>query len=216
MPSSAASAALWSRDWGLTSTERLLGRRAAQVSLVDRLGHTGVEDPQELLDLAVLRLPARLDPAAPVGQTQRDENRVLLGQQPALLPVVVAVDLDLGLPLAAVDHRLEPLGHPHLVHLAGGLDVPVAERLVQQAVDGLARVLTGRVVGGVRLGVVVRRDLQVAAGLEVDVAELDPLPPRLLPLLAPRGHRPDERLGVEQVPAHAGQDAEEWLGHVLT
>ena len=61
-----------------------------------------------------------------------------------------------------------------------------------------------------------RVDLQVAAGLEVDVAELDPLPPRLLPLLTTGRHRPHQRVGVEQVAAHAGQDAKEWLGHGLT
>jgi hypothetical protein len=51
------------------------------------------------------------------------------------------------------------------------------------------------------------------ASLEVDVAELDPLPPWLLALLPTGAHGPDEGVGVEQVSAHAGQDAEERLGH---
>ena len=42
--------------------QRLLGGRSAHVAPVDRVGERRVEQPEELLDLAVLRLPARLDP----------------------------------------------------------------------------------------------------------------------------------------------------------
>ena len=41
----------------------------------------------------------------------------------------------LGPRAVRVQHRLELLGHPQLVGLGGGLDVPVAERLVEQVVD---------------------------------------------------------------------------------
>jgi hypothetical protein len=56
----------------------------------------------------------------------------------------------------------------------------------------------------------------VPAGLEVDVAELDPFPPWLLALLPPGGDRADQGVGVEQVTAHAGQDAKERFGHGRT
>ena len=68
-------------------------------------------------------------------------------------------------------------------------------------------------VGRVRLRLVVRRDLQVAAGLEVDVPELDPAPPRLPGLLPPRRDGADQGLGVEQAATDLREGAEEVLGH---
>ena len=62
--------------------------------------------------------------------------------------------------------------------------------------------VAGRVVGGVRLRLVVRRDLEVPTGLEVDVAELDPAPPWLCGLLAAGRDAPDQDVGVEQPAAH--------------
>ncbi len=99
--------------------------------------------------------------------------------------------------------------------------MPVAERLVEQLVDGIPRrtLLTNGsygVVGRVGLGVVVRRDLQVRTRLQVDVAELDPSPLQLLAALAPRGHGPDQGFGVQQVGAHPGENAQEWLAHLVT
>ena len=67
-----------------------LGRRA-QVALGQRVGDRGVQQPEELLDLAVLRLPRRLDPALGVGDAERDQHRVVLGEQPLLVPVVATV-----------------------------------------------------------------------------------------------------------------------------
>ena len=69
--------------------QRLVLGRPAQVALLDRLGDRRVQDAQELLDLAVLPLPARLHPALVVGQAEGHEHRVVLGQQPALVAVVV-------------------------------------------------------------------------------------------------------------------------------
>ena len=57
-----------------------LGGRPAQVALGESVGDRGVEDPQELLDLAVLALPARLHPALVVAEPERTEDRVVLGQ----------------------------------------------------------------------------------------------------------------------------------------
>ncbi len=161
----------------------------AQVPLAPRLGDGGVQQPEELLHLAVLRLPGRLDPPLGGGDAQTDQHRVVLGEHPGLVPVVPALHLDLLGPRGGVHHRLELLRHPDLVLLGGGLHVPVGERLVEQVVHGLAggtglaRLAEG-VVGGVRLRLVVRRDLEVATRLEVDVAQLDALPAGVLPLLA--------------------------------
>ena len=128
------------------------GGRRADVARGQGVGERGVEDAQELLDLAVLRLPAGLDPALVVGDAERHEGGVVLRQQPALVAVVVAVDLDVGRAVLAVQQRLALAGHPELVRLGGGLDVPVAEGLVEQRVDRLARGLAGGVVGGEGLG----------------------------------------------------------------
>ena len=76
--------------------QRVLGGGPAQVALVQGVGDGGVEQAQELLDLAVLRVPARLHLPGGVGEPQRDEDGVVLGQQPALVAVVVALDLELG------------------------------------------------------------------------------------------------------------------------
>ena len=190
----------------------------AQVALLDGLDDRGVEQAQELLDLAVLRLAARLEPTLGVGEAELAEERVVLGQQPLLAAVVPAAGLERLQAVAGVHQRLALLGHPQLVALRGGLDVPVAERLVEQRVDGVpggagpSRLADG-VVGGVRLLLVVRRDLQVATGLEVDVAQLDAAPLRRTALLPPGGDRAHERVGVEQVAAHPGQAAEQGLAH---
>ena len=79
---------------------------------------------------------------------------------------------------ARVQQGLALLRHPHLVRLRRGVHVPVAERLVEQRVHGGPGILTGLVVRGVRLPVVVRRHLEAAAGLQVDVPQLHPSPPR--------------------------------------
>ena len=140
------------------------------------------------------------------------QHRVVLGQQPLLVAVVVAVDLDRASARSVVCTTASSfLVTRTWCGLGGGLDVPVAERLVEQVVDGVRGPSSpAGVVGGVRLGLVVRRDLEVAPGLEVDVAQLDPPPPRLAgPSGGPDADRPDQRVGVEQVAAHPGQHAEE-------
>ena len=106
------------------------------------------------------------------------------GSSRALSRSCSAVDGDLLGPVGGVHHRLALLGDPQLVGLAHRVDVPVAERLVEQRVDGRRR-LVGRVVGRVRLGLVVRRHLEVPAGLQVDVAQLHPAPPRAAPRRRP-------------------------------
>ena len=101
--------------------------------------------------------------------------------------------------------------------LRRGVDVPVAERLVKQCVDRLAGLVAGPVVGRVRLTVVVRRDLQAAPTLQVDVAQLDPTPPRRRAPLAAGRDGAHERVGVEEVLAHLVQHAEQGLGrHQVT
>jgi hypothetical protein len=193
--------------------QRLVRRRPAQVALLDGVGDRGVEDAQELLDLAILRLPAGLHPALVVGETERDEHRVVLGQQPPLVPVVVPPGLDLPLAVRGVQQRVALLGDPHLVRLGDGVDVPVAERLVEEGVHGVTGVVAGIVVGGVRLPVVVRRDLQPAAGLQVDVPELHPAPAwRLGPSPAAGGDSADQRVRVEDLLAQLGEHAEQGLG----
>ena len=66
-----------------------LRQRSSRPRIVDR----GVEQANELLDLAELVLPAGLDPALPVGHADRDEERahvrVLDVEQAGLDPVVL-------------------------------------------------------------------------------------------------------------------------------
>jgi hypothetical protein len=196
--------------------ERLPRRRRTQVSLVQRVGDRCVEDPQELLDLAVLPLPAGLHPAFVVAEPERAEHRVVLGQQAPLVAIVVAVDLRLVLTRPAVHDRLALLAHPELVGPGGGVDVPVAERLLEQAVERRPSGVTDGVVGGVRLRVVVRRHLQVASGLEVDVPQLDPSPRRLRAASASGRDGPDQGLVVQDHRAQPGQRAEERFAHRRT
>ena len=201
--------------------ERVVGGRSAQVPLVEGRRERGVEQPEELLHLAELGLPARLDPALAVGQTERPEQRVVGGEQPLLVPVVATLGLDRLLAVLAVHDRLVRLRDPELVALGRRLDVPAGERLVQQRVHrvpGLALLTQGsdRVVVGVRLRGVVRRDLEVTPRLEVDVTELGPAPGRRRALLPAGGHRPHQDLRVEQVAAHPGEGAEQGLAHLST
>jgi hypothetical protein len=126
---------------------------------------------------------------------------------------VPALGRDRLLAVLGVDHGLVRLGHPQLVALRRGLDVPVRERLVEQRVDRVPGRLADLMVLGVRLRGVVRRDLEVPAGLEVDVAELGAAPVRRGPLLPAGRDRADQRVRVEQVAAHPGEGAEQRLGH---
>ena len=101
--------------------------------------------------------------------------------------------------------RLELLGDAQLVGLGRGVDVPVAEGLVEQRVHRRLGLAAQSEVGGVRLRLVERRDLQVPSGLEVDVAELDAaygasLHLRLWLTLPTSGcDGADQSLGVEEV-----------------
>ena len=175
--------------------QRVVGRRGAQP--VAGVGDGGVEDPHELLDLAVLRLPARLDPTLLVSQPEGREHGVVGRQQPLLLPVVRPLCGDRLRPCRRVGDRVELLGHPQLVHLGRGLDVPVAERLREQRIDGLACGVADQVVGDMGLGCVVRRHLEVSYGLQVHPPQLDPAPLRLLPLLPARRQPAHEGVRVE-------------------
>ena len=157
----------------------------------------GVEDAQELLDLAVLRLPAGLDPALPVGQPERGRRR---GRPPgAAAPSRgrAAVGGHGRRPRPPVHDRLALLGDAQLVGLGHGVDVPVAERLCQQRGERTRRGVAHRVVGRVGLRLVVGRHLERPAVEEVDVAQLDAPPPRRSPRRRPDGDGAHERLGVE-------------------
>ena len=89
--------------------------------------------------------------------------------------------------------------------------MPVGERLLEQVVEHLARV---GVVGDVRLRLVVRRELEVATGLEVDVPQLDPPPPRFRLAAPPAGRESThEVLVVEDRAAQLGECPEQGFGH---
>ena len=62
---------------------------------------------------------------------------VLVPGRPRRVVGCPKVALGRSLPGLGVHHRLELLGDPHLHGLGGRLDVPVAEGLVQQRVDGV-------------------------------------------------------------------------------
>jgi hypothetical protein len=197
--------------------QRLLGRRRAQPARGHRVVDRRRQVAEELLHLPVLRLSARFDPTLLVGDAQGHQHRVVLREQPRLPPVVLLL---LRLPCWAgrggVHHGFQLLGDPQLVRLGGRPDVPVAERLVEEVVHDRPRGLTRLVVRGVRLGVVVRRDLQPPAGLQVDVPKLDASPARRPALLAPGGDRAHQDGVVEQDSAQTGQGAEERFGHCLS
>ena len=193
--------------------QRLLGCRRPQLALVDRLGDRGVEQPEELLDLAVLVLPARLHPAVGVAEPERAEQRVVLRQQPVLVAVVAAVDLGL-LGAGGCARRASPLR----VTRSWWVSVVVSTCQLPNGSSSRSstasrRCVADRVVGRVRLRLVVRRDLEVPAGLEVDVPQLDPAPRRLGAALPPRRDGADQRLVVEEVGAHPGQRAQERFAH---
>ena len=71
------------------------------------------------------------------------------------------------------------------------------------------------VVLGERLGLVVRRDLQVRPGLEVDVAQLRAPPGGLLALLPPGRDRLDQHVGVEDVGPEPVELTQQRLGRRL-
>jgi hypothetical protein len=188
--------------------EREVGVPAAQVdhpqrpagvdpAALDRLVHGQRELLAELFHLAELGLPGRLHPAAVIADPELGQERRRRVQQPVLDPVVAGVLLSPRRP--AVQQRAALLGVPQLQRLAGGLDVPVAVRRGQQLLDPLRHTGAGSRVGGVRLPLVVRRDLQVPARLEVDVAQLHPLVRRrVLAAAAAGADSTDQRGAVEE------------------
>ena len=123
--------------------QRVLGRRVRSCPAASRVVEGRVQRPKELLDLAVLGLAARLDPAVLVGDTEGAQHRVVLGQQPLLAPVVAWRCRRRSARRRGrrgVQQRLALLRHPQLVGArVGGLDVPVAEGLGQQRVDRARR-----------------------------------------------------------------------------
>ena len=156
------------------------------------LGERGASDAHELLDLAVLRLAGWLHPPLRVGDARaRRAPGASSGSNRCLGPVVAAVRLGRSVaPLAAVCRS----GRPFLVTRSWWVSVVVstcqlANGIAEQLVDGCAR--GSLVVGGVGLGVVVRRDLEAATCLEVDVPQLDAAPrggssPRRRPVASAR------------------------------
>ena len=125
--------------------------------------------------------------------------------------------LDRRGPAAVVGDGVELLGHPQLVDLGRGLDVPVAERLRQQRIDRGTGRLPDQVVGGEGLGGVVGRDLQVRPRLQVHPPQLSAPPLRLsvgrLPALLPTRRQPAHQgVRVEQVGADPGEAVGERLG----
>jgi hypothetical protein len=98
---------------------RLLGCGGAESAGSQRVVEGRGERPQELLHLAVLRLPARLDPALGVGDAQGPQHRVVLGQQPVLAAVVAPVGCCPG-GRPGVHQRLLLLGHAELHGLGDG------------------------------------------------------------------------------------------------
>ena len=195
--------------------QRVVGGGPAEVALLDRVGDAGVEDPQELLDLAVLRLPAGLHPPLDRRRGPSATNTgSSSGRRRSLSRSWLAVGLDRGLAAGGVDDGLQLLGHPQLVGLGRGLDVPVAERLVEQARP--PRPGRRRRPGGWRCGPGWRRTpstWRCRPALRSTYRSSTRLHARLLALLPSGGHRPHQGVRVEQVAAHPGQDAQERLGH---
>ncbi len=165
----------------------------------------------------VLRAPGGLDPAAFVGDAESPQDRVVLGQEAGLAAVVPALRLGGiltgGRALGGVQHRLELLGDAQLVGVLHGVHVPVPERLVEQVVHRRPGGLPQRVVAGVRLGLVVGGHLQVAAGAQVDVPELDATPARAGALAPTGADRADQAAVVEDLAAQPGESAGQRLGH---
>ena len=188
--------------------QRVVGRRDPEATLLQGVVEAAGQQPEELLDLAVLGLAARLDPTAVVADPERDQHRRVLRQQPSLGTVVLAGHLHRSRTLGRVEQHGALLGDARLQRLADRLDVPVAEGLGQQRVDGGLGGRAERVVGGVRLRVVVGHDLQVRPGLEVHRPDLDApdLPPvdlrRGSALAAPAGPRPHQAVGRQQRRPH--------------
>ena len=137
----------------------------ADLALLEGVAQRGVEQPQELLDLPVLRLPAGLDPPLAGRRSRaRTSTGSSLGEQPLLVAVVVAVDRDRLLDAAT----RAPAPSPFLVTRSCVASVVVSTCQLPNgsSSSGVAAAapLAQRVVGGVRLRLVVRRHLQVATG----------------------------------------------------
>ena len=115
----------------------------------------------------------------------------------------------------AADLCLPLLGDAQLHSLGGRLDVPVAERRDQQLVDDRRRSIGERVVACCRTTLVGGNDLQVAQGLEVDGAQVDAAPGRVLGAPTTRRDRAHQRLLVEQQRAQRREGARKVLWHAL-
>ena len=112
--------------------------------------------------------------------------------QPRLRPVVPVPGLALAPGGLRVEQGVTLLGHSHLQDRLRGVDVPVGERHRQQLVDSTHRGRAKQMIARVRLCVVIRGDLKMAAGLEVDISHLDPAPAQGLPAPAARPDGADE------------------------
>ena len=126
---------------------------------------------------------------------------------------MTVVDVRLGRPWLHMKLGGALLGDPQLQELRCRVDVPVAERLAEQLVDGLLGVRPEFGVVGVRLTVVVRRDLEHASGLDVDVPQLRPLPGQFVPAAAPGRDGSDQPFGVQQLLADARQSLRQRFRH---
>ena len=193
--------------------QRPVGRRGLDATRGDRVVDHRREVAQELLDLAVLRLPARLQPSLRVGEPDRRQQRVVLRQQPRLHPVVLVSRLRR---VSAATHRRAPSPRPSWSPAAGGSRSSVSTCQFPNGSPSSGSTAAGRLAGlvvrGVRLGVVVRRDLEPPAGLEVDVAKLHAPPARLCPAPAARPDRPHEHVLVEQQRPHPREGGRKRFG----
>ena len=152
---------------------------------------------QELLDLAVLRLARRLDPPLRVGDAERDEQRVRPRASRRCFARSCARS---AAPCARSPDCVCSSAWPFLVTRSWWV-VVWSRRASWRTARRAARPRPPRGsswLRGVGLRVVVRRDLQAPAGLQVDVPQLDAAPPRRLLAAAPTGGQgPDEVLVVE-------------------
>ena len=191
---------------GVTAAEVDHAQRAAggPATATARGGHGG-QLAQERVDLTAL---------VGVG-TERGEQRVRGIEQAPPGPVVCGS----GGPTSRREVRVvctcawPRLGHPELDDPVGGLDVPVAERLGEQHVDGLGR-RPGLVVAGGRGPAVGGDDLQPPPRLQLHRPQLGTLDLRV-PAPAPSGRdSPKQTVDIKQQRTQPGERPLEIFRHL--
>ena len=151
--------------------------------------------PDELVDLAVLALRGRLDPAV-LAQADEFEKGRVFRDEPLLGLVVGRGGLDLVVRGAGRDQELTPLGHPRLDGAVDRLQMGVPERDRREFVDRQCALRTVVAGHAVLRGVPV--ELQVRLAAEDDTADDHPLPGAGRVALHPAEGGPDQivRSGV--------------------